>query len=372
MAGGGRCIRRGKRLAMTKLIVQIPCFNEAETIAATIGDIPREVAGIDCVEVLVIDDGSDDDTIAAARAAGADHIVEMGANKGLARAFQRGLEEALRLGADIIVNTDGDNQYCGADIVALVAPVVAGEADIAVGDRQTQKIAHFSPLKKFLQKHGSRLVSRLADVEIVDAVSGFRAFSRDAAMGVTVRSTFSYTTETLIQAGRKGLTLVSVPVRTNEATRPSRLFRSIPHFIMRTGRTMVRSYAMYEPLKIFMAAGVFLMALGAVPVVRFLILYALGDGEGKIQSLLIGGVLILMGAVCSMFALIADLIAYNRQLLEMTLEKVRRMEYGAGEQLVKSTKDAAALQAELKEQFPAKETPAEEQPVQRQRAGLSR
>ncbi len=356
---------------MTTLIVQIPCFNEAETISATIGDIPRDVPGVDRVEILVIDDGSTDETIAAARAAGADHILANGANKGLASTFQRGLDEALRLGADVIVNTDGDNQYCGADIAALVAPVVAGEADMTIGDRRTQEIAHFSPLKKFLQKHGSRLVSRLADTDVVDAVSGFRAFSRDAAMGVTVRSTFSYTTETLIQAGRKRLTILSVPVRTNQVDRPSRLFRSIPHFIMRTGRTMVRSYAMYEPLKIFMAAGVFLMALGAIPIVRFLVFYALGDGDGKIQSLLIGGVLILMGGICAMFALIADLIAYNRQLLEITLEKVRRMDYARGD--VEKPADgqkpegAAALQAQLE-----KRVSADDFGRQRQRAGASR
>ena len=356
---------------MTKLIVQIPCFHEAETIAKTIADIPRSAPGVTCVEVLIIDDGSTDETIEVARAAGADHIVANGANRGLASTFQRGLEEALRLGADIIVNTDGDNQYCGADIPALIAPVVSGEADMAIGDRRTQEIAHFSPLKKFLQKHGSRLVSRLADTDVVDAVSGFRAFSRNAAMGVTVRSTFSYTTETLIQAGRKRLTIASVPVRTNMVDRPSRLFRSIPHFVMRTGRTMIRSYAMYEPLKIFMAAGVFLMALGAIPIVRFLIYYALGNGDGKIQSLLIGGVLVLMGGICAMFALIADLIAYNRQLLEMTLEKVRRMEYdGAArdEQSDLSRKrGAAALQAQLE-----KRIAAEYYDAPRQRAGESR
>jgi len=356
---------------MTKLIVQIPCFNETETISATIADIPREMPGVDVVEVLVIDDGSTDDTIAVARAAGADHVLVNGANKGLASSFQRGLEEALRLGADIIVNTDGDNQYCGADIPALAAPVIAGEADMVVGDRCTQEIAHFSPFKKFLQKQGSRLVSRLADTDAVDAVSGFRAFSRDAAMGVTVRSTFSYTTETLIQAGRKRLTIASVPIRTNKVDRPSRLFRSIPHFVMRTGRTMVRSYAMYEPLKIFMAAGVFLMALGAIPIVRFLIYYALGNGDGKIQSLLIGGVLVLMGGICAMFALIADLIAYNRQLLEITLEKVRRMEYGAAADKTvhdsSKEKGAAALQAQLE-----KRIAAEDFAPQRQRAGASR
>lgn len=356
---------------MTKLIVQIPCFNESETIATTIGDIPRDIVGVDVVEVLVIDDGSTDATVNAARAAGADHIIENGANKGLASTFQRGLDEALRRGADIIVNTDGDNQYCGADIPALVAPIVTGEADMTIGDRRTQEIAHFSPLKKFLQKHGSKLVSRLADTETVDAVSGFRAFSRDAAMGVTVRSTFSYTTETLIQAGRKRLTIASVPVRTNKVDRPSRLFRSIPHFIMRTGRTMLRSYAMYEPLKIFMAAGVFLMALGAIPVVRFLVYFALGNGDGKIQSLLIGGVLILMGGICAMFALIADLIAYNRQLLEMTLEKVRRMEYERAEDGAPAGKrkveDAAALQAQLE-----KRVSADDFGRQRQRAAASR
>ncbi|MEO1253029.1 MAG: glycosyltransferase family 2 protein [Pseudomonadota bacterium] len=315
---------------MKKLIVQIPCYNEAETIAQTIRDIPRDIAGVDRVEVLVIDDGSSDETAAAAKVAGADHILRNGANKGLAQTFQRGLDEALRLGADIIVNTDGDNQYRGADIALLVAPIIAGEADIVVGDRRTGEIAHFSPLKKALQKIGSRAVSRLANAEIADAVSGFRAFSREAAFGVTVRSSFSYTTETLIQAGRKNLIIKSVPIRTNSVTRPSRLFRSIPQFLSRTGRTMLRAYAMYEPLKIFMMLGAFLMMLGAIPIVRFLIYYFLADGGGKIQSLLLGGVLVVMGVLCAMFALIADLIAYNRKLLEMTLERVRRLEYGRG------------------------------------------
>lgn len=311
---------------MTKLIVQIPCLNEEDTIAQTIGDVPRTIPGIDTVEILVIDDGSTDATIEAARAAGADHIISNRVNRGLARSFQRGLEESLRLGADIIVNTDGDNQYHGGDIALLVAPIVAGEADIVVGDRQTQSIDHFSPLKKRLQKFGSALVSRLAGAPVADAVSGFRAFSREAAFGVTVRSTFSYTTETLIQAGRKGRIIHSVPIRTNVVARPSRLFRSIPHFVVRTGRTMLRSYAMYQPLKIFTALGVFLMALGSVPIFRFVIDFLMGGGAGKIQSLLIGGVLIVMGAICVMFALIADLIAYNRLLLEETLEKVRRLD----------------------------------------------
>ena len=336
---------------MIKLIVQIPCFNEAETIAETIGDIPREINGIDVVEVLIIDDGSVDETVSIARAAGADHVIKNGVNKGLARSFQNGLDESLRLGADIIVNTDGDNQYCGADIAALVAPVVAGLADMVVGDRQTGAIEHFSPLKKFLQRAGSRLVSRLAGAEIADAVSGFRAFSRDAAMGVTVRSTFSYTTETLIQAGRKGLVIQSVPIRTNTVLRPSRLFRSIPQFLVRTGRTMVRSYAMYEPLKIFLLLGAVLMLIGMLPVARFIVNYFSGDGSGMIQSLIIGGVLFLMGGVCVMFALIADLIAYNRKLLEMTLERMRRIEYDGrsreGIKISDKPNPVASMQASL-------------------------
>ena len=312
---------------MTKLIVQIPCLNEAETIAATISDLPKAIDGIDAIEILIVDDGSTDETVEIARAAGAAHVVSNGANRGLAQSFQRGVDTALRLGADIIVNTDGDNQYCGADVEALVRPILENRADIVVGDRQTSTIAHFSPLKKSLQRLGSRFVSALANAEIADAVSGFRAFSRQAAMGVTVRSSFSYTTETLIQAGRRRMRIVSAPIRTNKVERPSRLFRSIPQFLTRTGRTMLRAYAMYEPLKIFAVLGVLLMIAGAAPVVRFLAHYFVGDGEGMIQSLIIGGVIMLIGAISAMFALVADLVAYNRQLLELTLERVRKIEY---------------------------------------------
>jgi glycosyltransferase involved in cell wall biosynthesis len=251
---------------MTKLIIQIPCLNESETIAGTIADLPTAIEGVDEIEILVIDDGSEDDTVEAARAAGAHHVVSNGVNRGLAQSFQRGLDACLRRGADIIVNTDGDNQYNGADVSALVKPILEGRADVVVGDRQTETIAHFSPLKKKLQRAGSDLVSVLAKAEIADAVSGFRAFSREAAMGLTVRSSFSYTTETLIQAGRRRLRIASVPIRTNKVERPSRLFRSIPQFLLRTGRTMLRAYAMYEPLKVFAIAGLVLMALGAVPV----------------------------------------------------------------------------------------------------------
>lgn len=312
---------------MTKLIIQIPCLNEAATIGATIAALPKQIAGVDDVEVLIIDDGSTDETVKAAKAAGAHHVISNGVNRGLAQSFQRGLDASLRLGADIIVNTDGDNQYHGGDVETLARPILERRADIVIGDRQTDHIAHFSPVKKTLQKAGSRLVSALANAEIADAVSGFRAFSRDAALCITVRSSFSYTTETLIQAGRRRMRIVSVPIRTNKVERPSRLFTSIPQFLVRTGRTMLRAYAMYEPLKIFAVLGVVLMLAGAFPVIRFLVHYFAGDGAGMIQSLIIGGVIMMIGAISAMFALIADLIAYNRQLLELTLERVRQIEY---------------------------------------------
>lgn len=310
---------------MTKLIVQIPCLNEAETLPQTLADIPRDIPGIAAVEVLVIDDGSMDGTSEIAIAHGADHVIRNSRNKGLAYSFQRGLDTCLNLGADIIVNTDGDNQYRGEDIKALVAPVLAGRADLVVGDRRTGQIQHFSPLKKRLQKLGTAFVSHLAQADVRDAVSGFRAFSAKAARSLTVRSSFSYTTETLIQAGKKNLTIESVPIRTNKVERPSRLFRSIPQFLMRSGQTMMRVYAMYEPLKIFLWIGVALMGLGLLPVFRFLGNYMFGDGSGMVQSLVLGGVLFLMGTLSVMFALIADLISYNRQLLEITLERVRHM-----------------------------------------------
>ena len=315
---------------MTKLIIQIPCLNEAETLPATLAALPKAIDGVSEIEVLIIDDGSTDDTAAVARAHGAHHVISNVVNRGLAYSFQRGLEECLRRGADIIVNTDGDNQYAGEDIAVLVGPVLRGEADIVVGDRQTDLIDHFSPLKKSLQRIGSRVVSGLAGAPVADAVSGFRALSRRAACGVFVRSNFSYTTETLIQAGRKRLKIVSAPIKTNKVERPSRLFRSIPHFLSRTGQTMLRAYAMYQPLKIFLAAGVVLTAIGALPVLRFVAAFLAGNGDGKVQSLVIGAIFIMTGGMSIMFALVADLVAFNRQLLEETLERVRRLEYAQG------------------------------------------
>ncbi len=309
-----------------KLIVQIPCYNEEQTLPQTVADIPREIDGIDVVELLIIDDGSSDRTIEVARELGVNHIVVNKKNMGLARTFRRGLEASLFAGADIIVNTDGDNQYAGADIAKLVEPIIAGRADLVIGDRQTAKIAHFSPFKKLLQWLGSGVVRKLAGVWVPDAVSGFRAFSREAAIRTNVVSPFSYTIETVIQAGKKDMAVESVPISTNAKTRESRLFKSIPAFIERQLSTIVRMYAMYQPMRVFFFLGTGLMLLGFLPVLRFLYFYLTGDGDGHVQSLLLGGVLMMMGFIAYIAALVADLISFNRQLLEMTLEKVRRME----------------------------------------------
>ena len=309
-----------------KLIIQIPCLNEEETLPQTLVDLPRTIPGIDTVEILVIDDGSTDRTVDVARRFGVHHIVRNGTNRGLARSFSRGIEEALRQGADIIVNTDGDNQYCGADIAKLVAPIVAGQADLVIGDRRTQTIAHFSPLKKLLQKFGSSAVSALAGARVPDAVSGFRAISREAALKTNIVSPFSYTIETVLQAGRKNMKIASVPVGTNAKTRESRLFTNIPNFVTRQLKTLLQMYVMYSPLRAFCSLGLVLALVGIAPILRFLWFYASGDGSGHLQSLVLGGVLCVMAFIAFTAGLLADVVSRNRQLLELTLEKVRRLE----------------------------------------------
>jgi glycosyltransferase involved in cell wall biosynthesis len=309
-----------------KLVVQIPCFNEADSLPRVLADVPRVIEGVDEIEIVIIDDGSTDGTAEVARALGVEHVVRQPRNRGLAQAFRAGLDAALAAGADIIVNTDGDNQYAGADIPRLIRPILEGRADIVVGDRRTADVAHFSPLKKRLQRVGSAVVRRLSSTDVPDAVSGFRAMSRDAALRINIVSGFSYTVEMLIQAGRKRMAVASVPVTTNRVTRPSRLFRSIPHFIQRSVATMLRIYAMYQPLKVFATISVVLAVLGTLPIVRFLWFYATGSGEGHIQSLVLGGMLVTIAFLCFLFGLVADLIGFNRQLIEMTLEKVRALE----------------------------------------------
>lgn len=309
-----------------KLIIQIPCYNEEQTLAATVADLPRQIEGIDQVELLVIDDGSDDRTVEVAREAGVDHIIQNKRNLGLARAFQTGLDACLRLGADIIVNTDGDNQYRGQDIPRLIAPILRGEADMVIGDRQTETIPHFSPLKKRLQKLGSWVVRRLSEIDVPDAVSGFRAFSREAALRTNILSSFSYTIESLIQAGKKKLTVVSVPVGSNAKTRDSRLFKSVPHFLERSVTTMVRIYSMYQPLRFFFYLGALSILLGMIPSVRFLIAYFAGDGGGHIQSLILAAILFVVGFQFLLMGLVADLISFNRRLSEDILLRLRKLE----------------------------------------------
>ncbi|MBD3734012.1 MAG: glycosyltransferase family 2 protein [Sphingopyxis sp.] len=311
---------------MTKLIIQIPCLNEAEDLPATLAALPRRIAGIDTIEILVIDDGSTDNTAQVARTWGAHHVVSHRTNRGLAAAFQSGLDAALRAGADIVVNTDADGQYAGEDIATIVAPIVEGRADIVIGDRGVADNAHFGPIKRRLQRLGSAVVQRLANVEVSDAVSGFRAISREAAQRITITTEFSYTTDMLIQAGRKRLAVISVPIRTNATTRPSRLFKSVPRFIMSTGLTMVRAYTTYKPLRVFVGLGTAIGFVGLLPLVRFLVLFARGDGDGHVQSLVIGGALLVLGTLVAVMGMLADLIAANRKLIEASLKRLAEIE----------------------------------------------
>lgn len=309
-----------------KLIIQIPCYNEVDTLPQTVADLPKEIPGIDTIEYLVIDDGSRDGTAALARELGIHHVLVNPTNLGLARSFARGLDYALGAGADIIVNTDGDNQYYGGDIASLVEPILSGQAEIVVGDRQTGTISHFSPSKRLLQAIGSKVVRTFSSVRIPDAVSGFRAISRAAAMRLNIVSSFSYTIEMLIQAGHKGMAVGSVPIRTNGKTRESRLFKSIPSFIRKSGTTTLLMYAMYQPLKIFSLIGFIIALIGTIPIIRFLYFYLFEDGTGKIQSLVIGSALMTAGTITFVMGLLADLVGRNRQLLELTLERVRKLE----------------------------------------------
>lgn len=311
---------------MVKLIVQIPCFNEETTLPETVRDIPRQIEGVDTVELLVIDDGSTDRTSEVARELGVEHVVRNKRNIGLARSFRVGLDRCVALGADIIVNTDADNQYRGADILKLVQPILDGAVDVVVGDRQTSAIGHFSARKKFLQTFGSWVVRRFSGVDVPDAVSGFRAISRDAAMRLNIVSPFSYTIEMLIQVGKKGMAFTSVPIRTNAKTRESRLFKNAFRFIERSATTLVRMYSMYQPLRVFTGLGILVALIGLIPMVRFMYFYFFVSGSGKIQSLIIGSALLIIGTLTCVMGLLADLLNHNRALIEIALEKIRRIE----------------------------------------------
>ncbi|RME35194.1 MAG: glycosyltransferase family 2 protein [Thermoflexia bacterium] len=309
-----------------KLIIQIPAYNEEATLPQTLRDLPRSLPGVDRIEVLVVDDGSTDRTAEVAREAGADHVVRLKQNQGLAVAFTVGLETALKLGADIIVNTDADNQYWGEDIARLVEPILAGRADIVVGDRGVAALEHFSPLKRFLQRLGSWVVGRAAGIPIPDATSGFRAFTREAALRLTVLGDYTYTLETLIQAGARKMKVVYVPVRTNPQTRPSRLIRSIPSFLALSAVTIVRFYTMYRPLRVFTTVGGILLAGGLALGARFLCFYLQGRGTGHVQSLILAAILTIVGFQVCLIGLMADLIQMNRKMLEEILYRVRKGE----------------------------------------------
>lgn len=311
-----------------KLIIQIPCFNEEGQLADTLADLPRSIEGVDSIEVLIIDDGSTDKTVEVARENGVTFVVRHLCNQGLAQAFRTGVDACLSLGADIIVNTDADNQYVGADIAKLVQPIVRGEAEIVIGDRRTQNVEHFSFAKKRLQWLGSLVVRQFSGTDVPDAVSGFRAMSKDAARRINIGSSFSYTIEMLIQAGAKRMAIAAVPVGVNLKTRESRLFPDIPTFIKRSVATLLRSYAMYQPFRVFFLIGLFLLFVGSLPILRFLTFYLQGDTGGHIQSLVLGGALVVIGVMSLLIGLIADLIAFNRKLLETILERVRRLEQG--------------------------------------------
>ncbi|MCE2842631.1 MAG: glycosyltransferase family 2 protein [Novosphingobium sp.] len=311
---------------MTKLIIQIPCYNEAESLPETLVALPRRIPGIDTIEFLVIDDGSHDGTSDVARRYGVQHVVRHRRNRGLAAAFQTGIDAALAAGADIIVNTDADGQYAGEDIALLVAPVVTGQADIVVGDRGVGDNAHFGPIKRRLQRFGSAVVRRLSGTDITDAVSGFRAISREAAQRITITTEFSYTTDMLIQAGKKRLRITSVPIRTNRTERPSRLFKSIPQFIVRQLVTMLRAYTTYNPLRAFLGTGALITMVGLIPIMRFLVYWFMGDSDGHVQSLVLGGSLLVLGVITCLMGVLADLIGANRKLIEKTLTEVKRLE----------------------------------------------
>jgi len=309
-----------------KLIIQIPCYNEEKSLPVTIADLPRELSGIDKVELLVIDDGSDDRTSAVARELGVEHVVRFANHKGLARAFTVGIDAGLRLGADIIVNTDADNQYRGVDVEKLIKPIIDGKADMVLGDRQIDQVEFFSAQKKFLQKLGAGVVRKLSGTDVPDATTGFRAFNREAALSLNVVSNFSYTLETIIQAGVQNIAITSVPIETNKPLRPSRLFKSMRDYIRESVVTIVRIYVMYSPLKAFLYFGMALLMTGTLIGLRFMWFYLHGDGRGHVQSLLLAAVLFIFGFQAIAAGLLADVIAANRRLLEMILYKIKRNE----------------------------------------------
>jgi len=309
-----------------KLIIQIPCFNEEKTLPLTVRGLPRTIEGIAKIETLIIDDGSTDRTAEIARELRIDHIIRFNRNKGLVHAFSAGLDASVRLGADIIVNTDGDNQYNPEDIPKLIHPILEGKADIVVGDRQVNHIEHFSLTKKTLQGMGSWVVRRLSGTDIKDTTSGFRAYSRDAALKLNIVSSYTYTLESIIQAGKRQMSILDVPIRTNKPLRESRLISSIPDYLKKSAITLIRMYTMFQPLRVFFYVGIVVGSIGAFGVLRFLYFYFTGNGTGHIQSLVLAGVFIIVAFMLFMIGLVADVVSFNRRLIEETLYRVKKTE----------------------------------------------
>ena len=310
-----------------KLIIQIPCYNEAETLEIALNDLPKHIDGIDQIEYLIINDGSKDNTVEVAKKWGVHYIVNFKQNKGLAKGFMAGVSECLRQGADIIVNTDADDQYCGADIEKIVRPILDGKADIVIGARPIDQTEHFSPLKKKLQHLGSWVVRKASNTDIPDAPSGFRAYSREAALQLNVVNEYTYTLEQIVQAGRNKIAIMSVPIRTNDELRPSRLFSSMFGYIKKSMLTIIRAYVMYKPLRFFTGLGTIPLVLGILLGIRYLILLAMGAGQGNIQSLILCSLLIMIGVLVIVLGVLADTIAANRKILQDIQYHVRKLDY---------------------------------------------
>ncbi len=310
-----------------KLIIQIPCYNEAETLEIALNDLPKHIDGIDEIEYLIINDGSKDNTVEVAKKWGVQHVVNFKQNKGLAKGFMAGINECLRQGADIIVNTDADDQYCGEDIEKLVRPILDGKADIVIGERPIDQTEHFSPLKKKLQHFGSWVVRKASNTDIPDAPSGFRAYSREAALQLNVVNEYTYTLEQIVQAGRRKIAITSVPIRTNGELRPSRLFSSMFGYIKKSMLTIIRAYIMYKPLMFFVTVGCIPFLLGVILGVRYLVLLAVGAGTGNIQSLILCSLLIMIGVMTWVLGMLADTVAANRKIIEDIQYHVRKVDY---------------------------------------------
>ena len=327
---------------MAKLVIQIPCLNEAATLPETLADLPREIPGVDTIELLVVDDGSTDGTSEVARAHGVHHVIRFRAHKGLAAAFMAGLDGAVRAGADYIVNTDADNQYSGADIPKLVQPLLDGTADVVIGDRNIRAIQHMPLVRRWLQRIGSWVVRQVSDTRVPDVTSGFRAYTREAALRQTVVSDFSYTIETIIQAGKMKMAIAHVEVATNRKTRPSRLFDSTFGYIQKSAVTIIRIYTQYEPLKVFSIAGTVIFAVGFALAIRFLIYYVYGAGVGRVQSLILAAVLMIVGFQVVLIGLVADVIASNRKLTGELLYRVRSLELSSARGSAPADNDGAS------------------------------